>query len=327
MAHNASTKLKILYIMDILFEKTDEDNFVTVKDIINELKGFGIDAERKSIYSDIDLLKLYGLDIICEKGRCNKYFLVSRDFEIAELKLLVDSVESSNFITNKKSKELIKKLEKLASNNKAKELDRHVIVTDRVKTNNEGIFYNVDTLHRAINENKKVKFKYFNYNLDKQAVLRRNGADYIASPYALTWSDNNYYLISYYSRYDDISNFRVDRMKDIKLLDEDRYFIKDYKNFNIADYSRKIFNMHLGDLGMVELEIHNSLINVIIDKFGRDILIRRNNDDTFRIKTEVEVSNTFLGWLFMFGKKVKILSLDKLKEMMKKKVSEINDLY
>lgn len=327
MAGNSNVKLKLLYIMDILLEKTDEDNYITIKDIINELSRYDISSERKSIYSDIELLKLYGLDIICEKGRCNKYFVASRDFELAELKLLVDSVQSSKFITHKKSNELIKKLEKLSSNSQAKELDRHVIVADRVKTSNERIFYNVDTLHRAIHENKKVQFKYFDYDLNKQIKLRREGDKYVASPYALTWSDDNYYLISYYERYDDISNFRIDRMMDIELLNEDRYLIEDYEDFNIADYSRKIFNMYIGDLDIVELEFHNSLINVVIDKFGQEIIIRKKGNDTFRIKVEVEISDTFLGWLFMFGNRVKIISPDKLKDKMIEKVNEVNLLY
>lgn len=324
---NSSIKLKLLYIMDILLKKTDEENFVTVNDIINELKNSGISAERKSIYSDIELLKLYGLDIICEKGRCNKYFIGSRDFELAELKLLVDSVESSKFITHKKSRLLIKKLEKLTSLNKAKELDRRVIVSDRVKTSNERIFYNVDTLHRAIYENKQVSFKYFDYDLNKKIKFRRNGDRYTLSPYALTWSDENYYLISYYERYKDISNFRVDRMMDIKLLEKDRHFIEDYDEFNLADYSRKIFNMYIGELEMVELEFQNSLINVVIDKFGGDIIIRKNKDGTFRIKVEIEISDTFLGWIFMFGNRVKIISPDSLKAKMKDLIEEVNSIY
>ncbi|NBI08191.1 helix-turn-helix transcriptional regulator [Senegalia massiliensis] len=327
MANNTSVKLKILYIMDILLEKTDEENYITVNDIITELKRHNISAERKSVYSDIELLKFYGLDIICEKGRSNKYFIASRDFELAELKLLVDSVQSSKFITHKKSNELIKKLEKLTSSSQAKELDRHVIVRDRVKTSNERIFYNVDRLHRAIHENKQVSFKYFDYDLNKKIEFRRNGNRYTLSPYALTWSNEHYYLISYYERYNDISNFRVDRMMDINILEKDRYLIEGYEEFNVAEYSRKIFNMYIGELETVQLEFHNSLINVVIDKFGQDIIIRKQSDDSFKIKVEVEISNTFLGWLFMFGNKVKIISPQKLKDNMKKTVKEVINLY
>lgn len=327
MVNSSSVKLKLLYIMDILLEKTDENNFITVNEIIKELGRYGISAERKSIYSDIELLKVYGLDIICEKGRSNRYFVGSRDFELAELKLLVDSVESSKFITHKKSKELIRKIEKLTSINQAKDLDRNVIVADRVKTNNERIFYNVDTLHKAIQDNKQVQFKYFDYNLDKEVKFRRNGEKYRSSPYALTWSDDNYYLIAYYERYNDISNFRVDRMMDIELLDEDRYLIEDYKSFNIAEYSRKIFNMYIGNLEMVELEFHNSLTNVVIDRFGKDIIIIKKDDDDFSIKVELEISDTFLGWIFMFGDRVKIISPKILKYRMKKLAEEVLKLY
>lgn len=323
---NSNIKLKLLYLMDILLEKTDENNYLTVNDIITELSRYGISAERKSIYSDIELLKLYGLDIICHKGRANKYFIGSRDFELAELKLLVDSVQSSKFITHKKSKELIKKLEKLTSKSQAKDLDRNVIVANRIKTNNERIFYNVDTLHKAIQENKKVSFNYFDYNLDKEIEFRRNKSTYIISPYALTWSDDNYYLIGYHDRYDDISNFRVDRMMNIELLKEDRYLIEDYKEFNVADYSRKIFNMFIGELEVVELEFDNSLINVVIDRFGKDMFINKK-ENSFSIKVEVEISDTFLGWLFIFGDEAKILSPQKLKYRMKEKVKNVMKLY
>ncbi|MBS4535009.1 WYL domain-containing protein [Clostridium sp. D2Q-14] len=321
------TKLKIIYLMDILLEKTDENNPLTVKNLIEELSRYGITAERKSIYSDINLLRIYGLDIICEKGRSNKYFVASRNFELPELKLLVDSVQSSKFITHKKSKELIKKIESLTSVHQAKALDRYVIVADRLKADNERIFYNVDTLHRAIQENKQVRFKYFDYNLDKKIEFRRNGEMYISSPYALTWSDNNYYLIAYYDRYNDISNFRVDKMMDIELLDEDRYLIEGYENFNVAEYSTKIFNMYIGDLERVELEFHNSLINVAIDRFGKDIIIKKKDENYFSIKVEVEVSDTFLGWIFMFGDRIKIVSPTKLKYKMKEMAEKILKLY
>ncbi len=321
MASNCKMKLKILFIMKILLEKSDEKHPLTVSDIINELDEIGIPAERKSIYSDIELLKEFGLDIICEKARAN-YYIGNRDFELPELKLLVDAVQSSKFITHKKSEELIKKIEKLTSIYEAKELDRQVVVADRVKNMNESIYYNVDEIHKAIQENKQIQFKYFDYNLDKQIEYRRNGELYKVSPYALTWADDNYYLVAYHERYDDISNFRVDRMNNIEVIEKKRVQMIDQNDFNIADYSKKIFNMFSGETEEVELQFDNSLINVVIDRFGKDVVIHKNSNGTFRIIVDVVPSDTFLGWLFMFGDNVKILSpvrvIDKFKEMLKK---------
>ena len=327
MTSTSNLKIKPLYIMKILMEKTDEHHPITVNEIIEELAKYDISAERKSIYSDIELLTSFGIDIICEKGRANKYFVGSRDFELPELKLLVDAVQSSKFITHKKSEELIKKIEKLTSIHEAKELHRQVIVADRVKTMNESIYYNIDEIHKAIQQNKQVRFKYFDYNLDKQIEYRRDGEWYYASPYALTWSDDNYYMIAYYERYNDISNFRVDRMAAIQMVKEERIMCEDTENFNVADYSKKFFRMFSGEMETVKLQFDNSLINVVIDRFGRDIVINKQDDDHFTITADVVATNTFLGWLFMFGDKVKILSPKHLINDMKNIAKRVVDLY
>lgn len=323
----SSRKLKLLYLYKILWENTDEEHTITVNELISRLKEYGVLAERKAIYADIELLKQFGLDIICEKERANKYFVGARDFELPELKLLVDAVQSSKFITYKKSRELIKKIENLCSNHEAKTLNRNVVVADRIKTMNESIYYNVDVIHSAIQENKQIKFKYFEYTVDKKIKFRRNGQYYVASPYALSWSDDNYYLIAYYQRYNDISNFRVDRMKSIEMIDEKRKITKEFKNFNIAEYSNKIFNMYSGEIESVKLQFDNSLINVVMDRFGKDVVIQNRDEDCFCILVDVITTNTFLGWLFMFGDKVKIISPDSLKVKMKENAKLIAGLY
>lgn len=327
MPSQSNGKLKLLYIMKIFLENTDEEHRITINGIINNLKSYGISAERKSVYSDIELLRDFGLDIICIREKANHYFIGSRKFEMPELKLLVDAVQSSRFITYKKSEELIKKIGKLCSIHQAKILQRQVIVSDRIKTMNESIYYNVDVIHNAIQENKKIKFQYFDYTLEKDIRFRRDGEYYIASPYALSWSDNNYYLISYYRRYDDISNFRVDRMKNVQIINEKREITEEFKNFNVADYSNKIFHMYSGESQMVELEFHRSLINVVIDRFGKEVFVHNRTKSTFCIRVDVIISDTFLGWLFMFGDKVKILSPEGLKKRMRKKTERILDLY
>ena len=208
--------------MKILLEKTDEEHTLTVPEMISELAKLGISAERRSIYDDIEYLKLFGIDICTKKSKTTDYFVASRDFELPELKLLVDSVQSSKFITRKKSLELISKIEKLTSEANAKKLQRQVFVTNRVKTLNERIYYNVDKIHDAIAENKQITFKYFYRDVDKKQVYRKNGELYKESPVALTWDDENYYLITYKEKYDSYVHYRVDKMENIELSEEDR---------------------------------------------------------------------------------------------------------
>lgn len=327
MGANSKLKLKPFYIMKVLLEKTDEKHPITVNEIIIELKNYGISAERKSIYSDIEMLMEFGLDVICQKGRANKYFIGSRDFELPELKLLVDAVHSSRFITYKKSEELILKLERLASIHEAKELHRNVVVSDQIKALNENIYYSVDEINKAIQQNKEIRFKYFEYNLDKQVQYRRDGEWYYASPYAFMWDDDNYYMVAYYKKYDDISNFRIDRMESIETLEKERTVVNKGEEFNVADYSKKMFRMFSGETEKVKLKFDNSLVNVVIDRFGKEVEIKKYSDDAFVIDVDVLATNTFLSWLFMFGNKVKILEPDCLKRKMRAIAMEIVSDY
>lgn len=322
-----NNKLKILYIMKILLEKSDDRNKLTIKDIISELRKYGIEAERKSIYSDIELLQHYGIDIICTKGRENKYNIGSRNFELAELKLLVDSVQSSKFITQEKSKKLIKKLSAECSKHEAKLLNRHVYVHNRVKTMNENVLYNIDTIHNAINENKQIRFKYYSYTLDKKFAPRRNGDDYIVSPYELAWAEDNYYLIGYYTRRNDINHFRVDRMKNVEIIDTERFMMEKNKDFDLACYMSKHFDMYGGDEEQVEILFDKSLIDVVIDRFGTDVPIYKEDDNHFRVRVTIATGPTFMSWLFTFGNKAKILSPKKLVNEMKERVEMVLGMY
>ncbi len=326
MAEN-NPKLKTLHLLKILLEKTDSQHQLTVNDLINELEKLGLAAERKSIYSDIQMLKEFGIDIVCDKTRSNNYYVASREFELAELKLLVDVVQASKFITHKKSNELIQKLEKLSSLHEAKELHRYVIVNDRAKTMNESIYYNVDAIHHAIHQDKMVQFKYFDYTVDKRLKFRRNGQNYCVSPYALTWAEENYYLIAYHEKYHDISNFRVDRMADIKVTDESRPVIQEFKNFNLVEYSKRVFSMFSGEVETVVIEFDNSLINVVIDRFGKDIFIHGKTEHNFRITLEIATTNAFYGWLLMFGDKAKIIMPENLKQSMRMYLTNVLNLY
>lgn len=308
MAKSSSQKLKILYLMKMLQEKTDEENTMTVNDMITELERYGISAERKSIYDDIEALRHFGIDIATRKSKTTDYFIASRVFELPELKLLVDAVQCSKFITYKKSNELIRKIESLTSNQQATLLHRQVYVANRVKTMNESIYYNVDKLHTAIAESKQVSFRYFEYTVNKEKKFRRNGENYIVSPYAMSWDDENYYLITFSEKYNDFTHYRVDRMSDIEIVDQPRAKLPDNECFDIADYTKKIFNMFGGTEKTVVVRFDNSLVNAVIDRFGKDIRLEKVDENNFGVRINVAISSTFFAWVFQFGSKVKILS-------------------
>lgn len=327
MARKPNQKLKILYLMRFFLEQTDEEHSITIADMQMELERYGISSERKSLYDDIETLKTFGLDIGVKKTRGTEYYLASRDFELAELKLLVDAIQCSKFVTHRKSHELIKKLEGLASKKQALSLQRQVYVANRVKSVNESIYYNVDKLHAAIAQNKKVAFKYFDYNVQKEKVFRKKGEIYYGSPYALSWDDENYYLIVYYGKYDNFVHYRVDRMSDIEVLDQLRDALPEDQRFDVADYTKKTFNMFGGEDEVVNLQFDNSLVNQVLDRFGSETVLERADEQTFKIRTVVTISGTFFSWLAMYGDKVRVVSPDHVKEKYVETLKEIISLY
>jgi len=310
MSKLSNQKLKLLYLLKILMEKTDTEHTLTVPEMIKELKNYNINAERKSIYDDIESLKTFGIDILCKKSKTYNYYIASRTFQLAELKLLADAVASSKFITEKKSKQLINKIGSLTSSHEAKQLTRQIYVAGRVKAINEKIYYNVDIIHQAISNNKQISFKYFEYTLDKKKRYRNDGNKYTVSPYALTWDDENYYMISYYEKYDGITHFRVDKMTDIEILElESRK-----EEINIAEYTKKIFSMFVGEEETVRIQFDNSLLGVVIDRFGKDTVTYKIDDNSFMAILTVEISPPFWGWIFQFGNKARIVSPGKVRE-------------
>lgn len=306
MSRASHQKLKILYIMRLFFYRTDNENTITIPEIISELKSLGINAERKSVYDDIEALQLFGLDIVKRKTKTHDYFLASRDFEIPEIKLLIDSVSSSKFITAKKSEELVKKLENLTSKHQAKNLRRQVFTNGRIKTMNESIYYSVDTIHLAIAGNKQITFKYFDWSVDKKKVFRKDGQRYITNPIALTYDNENYYLISYNSERKSYVHYRVDRMSNIEMLENE--CIKPDQEFDLSDYLKPFFSMFGGELCDVSLEFDNSLINIIIDRFGKNTIIIKVDENHFIAKVKVAISPLFLSWIIGFGNKAKVIS-------------------
>lgn len=320
-------KLKLLYLLKLLQERSDENHPVSMGDILFMLEKEGIKAERKSIYSDILYLQEFGYDIEMRKGRNGGYYLASREFEPAELKVLVDAVQASRFITTKKSKELIGKITKMAGEHEAKHLNREVYVVNRVKSENESIYYNVDDIHRAMEKNVQISFKYLEYTVQKEVHYKHGGKVYTVSPWALTWSEEKYYLIAYEEATDTIKHFRVDKMKEIHVLDTVRVTGDTYKNLNLAEYCNQNFGMYSGESETITISFPNRLIGVIIDRFGKDITVHAKDEYNFTARLKVAVSPQLFGWITGLGPEVKIVNPPHVVEMYKKYISDVLKTY
>ena len=328
MPRSSSQKLKILYIMDYLLRRTDEDHPVTTTQLVSMLAGHGISAERKSIYDDLEALRAYGLDIISAgSGRASGYYVGSRDFQLPELKLLVDSIQSSKFITESKSMELISKLESLSSVYEAELLHRQIHVANRVKTMNESIYYNVDAVHRAIAQNSRLRFHYFEFTVQKERRLRRDGAWYTLSPYALTWDDENYYMVAYDSAADRIKHFRVDKMADIQITGDPRDGQDAYRKLDMGIYARKTFGMFTGEETSVRLRFENSLVGAVLDRLGRDVSLIPDGEAHFTVRTNIVLSPQFYAWVCGFGPKARILDPAEVVQGMKDHLAAVTALY
>ena len=326
MAGSPNQRMKLLYLMKILFETTDEQHPMTVADMIKALDAYNIKAERKSIYNDIELLRQFGLEIEMRRGKTVGYFMVDRQFELPELKLLVDAVQSCRFITNKKSEELIKKLSSLTSSAQAKQLRRQVFVAGRAKTMNETVYYSIDQIHCAIHDNQKIMFKYFDYDVNKNRVFRKQGELYTVTPVTLCWNDDNYYLISYSERFKDFTHYRVDRMHGVTGLHEDGDPF-DRRKFNITEYAKRVFGMYSGETVRARLAFDNSLVNVVLDHFGKDVHMLSSENSRFEISVHVSVSPVFLAWLFTFGGLAEIKAPDSLIAAMKELIIKNKQVY
>ena len=303
MARSGNQKLKLLYLLKILTEQSDEEHCMSAQALIEALAAYEIKAERKSIYDDIAQLIDFGYDIVLVKAKTGGgYYLAGRDFELAELKLLVETVQASRFLTVNKSRELISKIEKLASKAEAGQLQRQVYVANRIKTANESIYYVVDDIHRAIQNNRQISFQYLEWNLNRELVPRKDGKPYQVSPWALTCKDENYYLIAHDSEEDKIKHFRVDKMAKIRVLEETkREGAALFERFDIADYANKTFGMYGGQEETVTLLFENHLIGVVMDRFGKEAAVRIRDEAHFSVRVRVAVSGQFFGWLTGLG--------------------------
>lgn len=326
MAKSENQKLKLLYIIKILQEETDEAHCISTKDLIARLEREGIKAERKSIYTDIQSLTEFGYDIEKNNSKTEGgYYLKKRDFETAELKLMADAISASRFITKEQSKKLIEKLEKLTCVHDAKSLKRQVFVANRIKTSNASVLHNTDVIHNAISLNRRISFRYFEWDIDKQMKFRKNGCRYVLSPWAVTVNADNYYLIAYDDDNKMIKHYRIDKMTDIDLLEEKRLGKDLFISFDVADYTNKQFGMFSGEEQIVTIQFPNRLIGVAVDRFGTDITVRKRDEEHFSIRTNLFVSQQLFGWLAGMGNDVKILLPEEVKQEYKAYLMSIID--
>jgi predicted DNA-binding transcriptional regulator YafY len=326
---NAS-KLKLLYLLKILEEESDEDNELTMSELIEKLAQYDIRAERKSVSRDLNSLCDFGYDISLFEDR-KGYYLRERDFDKSELCFLIDAVLSSRCITAKKSTELISKLEKQTSKITAKKLRANRSISDRIKCRNEEFYYNIDKVSTAISENKKITFQYYTYNVDKTKTLKSGGRIYELSPYDLVWNEDFYYLIGNHDKYEDFTHYRIDRMHNIQITDLQRRKITDIKGYdsqdNTSTYMKKTFRMFGGESTRVEIKFPNNMINAIIDRFGEDAVIHPMDREHFKVRAEVNAGEGFMSWILQFGDKAEVLEPERIRTEIKNTIERMSILY
>ena len=329
MAKSSNQKLKLSYLIKIMLEKTDEEHALTLPQIITELERYDVTAERKSIYADFaDMTDKLGIEIIKEqRGRETYYYVGKRDFEVAEVKLLIDAIQSSKFITEKKSNELIKKVKGLVSHYQASQLQRQVFVHGRIKTMNESIYYNVDTLHAAIAQNSCITFQYCGWFTNKKLMPLNEGKFFTVSPWALTWEDENYYLVAYDHYEEKIKHYRVDKMVKISILEEKRSGKEYFETFDMASYSKMNFGMYHGEVKKVHISFPNHMVGVFIDRFGKDIPIHPAGERRSRTAVDVAISKQFFGWIASLGRWVKIEGPEEVVAEMKQFAEKLFRVY
>ena len=305
MPKSDNQKLKIFYILEYLQKNSHEDHPVRASEIISMLdRQHNIACDRKTVYSDVAALQDYGVDIVSIPGKNGGYYIASRNFELPELKLLIDAVQSSRYLTEKKSKELIEKLLTQCNEQDARLMKRNIMVSGRVKSMNETIYYSVDTIHEAITQNKQITFRYFDWDFGGKRKYREKA--YVASPYGLCQDNENCYLLALSDRHG-ITSYRVDRMIDIRLLDTPRTPCAELSCKALLEHANRLFQMFAGDAVDVKLHFHNSLLNVVIDRFGKDTMLIPDGEEFFNFTVRVAVSPMFLSWIMGFGNKAKVL--------------------
>ncbi len=325
MPKSYDQKMRILYIWDYLQKNSHEQKPVRTSELLDMLwDKHQIRSERKAVYSDIKSLQEFGVDIITVKGRDGGYFIGERSFQRSELKLLIDAVQSSRYLTEAKSRELIQKLCDQCNEHDAMLMRRNIMVSGRVKSMNNSILYNVDHIQDAITLNKKITFRYFDWDIKGQRKYREK--EYIASPYGLCQDNENCYLLAHSERHG-ITSYRVDRMTDISILDEKRTPCPELTGRALMDHANKLFQMFAGDSVNVKMRFHTELLNVVIDRFGRDIMLIPDGPEHFNFTVPVVVSPMFLSWVVGFGNKAKVLYPQSVVDQCKELCQQVIDQY
>ena len=322
-------KLLLLHLLSILRSETDEQQGLGMEQLRQLLSQRGFEPDRKSIYACIDALEAYGLDIQRPSGKRKDYRLLKSadELELSEVKLLADAVHASRFLSQAKAGKLTSKLEKLISRRQAQTLHRQVVVSDRVKSMNNSIYYNVDALHAAIAQDRMVSFRYFDYNMSKKRIYRHDGERYRVSPYAMLYNNDKYYLMALPEEGEELRTYRVDKLDGVQLLEEKRQGHEIFEKVDLASYTRITFSMYAGEAQQVTLQFENHLLNAAMDRFGHNIMVTRHGEEHFRFTTTIAVSPRFYGWLLGFGSGAEIISPPKVREGMQQLIADAAKVY
>lgn len=327
MPRSFNQKLKILYLMKFLQEKTDREHPVSVKDIIRTMEAYGISVERKTVYDDIETLRTFGMKIGSRRGKPAGFYLEERTFELPELKFLMDAVQSSKFITEKQSAALVRKLEDLASVHEAKKLKSQVFLMPGIKTLNEEIYTNIETIYAAISANRQISFRYYQWTLSRELKPKRGGERYRVSPGKLLWNNDNYYLMGLDESSGIVKHYRVDKMMDVAVEEEKRSGESVFRDFDMGRFSAETFGMFDGKETILKIRFSNELVGVVLDRFGKKAVLQRSDDTHFFLQTHIRVSGQFFGWLTGLGPGAEIVSPEKVRKEYKSFLTKILKTY
>ena len=327
MPRSFNQKLKILYLMKFLQEKTDREHPVSVKDIIQTMEAYGISVERKTVYDDIETLRTFGMKIGSRRGKPAGFYLEERTFELPELKFLMDAVQSSKFITEKQSAALVRKLEDLASVHEAKKLKSQVFLMPGIKTLNEEIYTNIETIYDAISANRQISFRYYQWTLSRELKPKRGGERYRVSPGKLLWNNDNYYLMGLDESSGIVKHYRVDKMMDVAVEEEKRSGESVFRDFDMGRFSAETFGMFDGKETILKIRFSNELVGVVLDRFGKKAVLQRSDDTHFFLQTHIRVSGQFFGWLTGLGPGAEIVSPEKVRKEYKSFLTKILKTY
>ncbi|MBQ8546044.1 MAG: WYL domain-containing protein [Clostridia bacterium] len=321
------SKLKMLKIWEMLCRETDEDHPMPSTTIIKKLEEMGIGCDRRTLYKDIDALNENGYEVLCNRSRQNEYYVLERNFDLAELHILIDAVQAASFVTEEKTNELVNKIASLSGEKKAEVLKSNTVAFNTVKSTNERIYYSVNEIITAIESKKKIEFYYFNYDASHQRVYRKDKKKYVVNPYATIFSNDSYYLLCYHDNHEGMTHYRIDRMDTVRIIDEPITKRQDLKRFDIKKHKKQVFNMFAGENTSVTIRIDKSLIDAIYDKFGASIKMRMISETKAEFTTEVQISPAFIGWCVSFGNRLQVVSPCEVVEKIQIQIEELKNLY